>query len=348
MCASTCTPCHAKLRQSAVADCKINSRDFQNDEPYRVATSKFLAEGGDNYGIFTTSQRKMRFTGTYPLKADESVGKEWSISGLYLTELVPLKKHGETIDLSDWVTNHPSLNRPLWRLKIDRLDLGLKKIAIPPSPPDRAKESRIKSTTRGADSFAAHAILRLLRESSKMRWENSGTYRYDLTRIAAQGDLASLSTLETNIEFESVMDFHLTRSRAHHPFASLRFDQSQIHPTDLYASVGYSSIGKNNNTLRLGFLAKTDLVKSVTNSGFEMTARLRIPIANFYLDPQVRSRYLFSNSTTLADDERFSLELTEGIQVPLTQNIKLTPRLDVFVYLPHGHSVLCRNVAILG
>ncbi|HNR68923.1 MAG TPA: 5'-nucleotidase C-terminal domain-containing protein [bacterium] len=328
------------------ADWKINSRDFQNDEPYRVATSKFLAEGGDNYGIFTTSQRKMRFTGTYPLKADESVGKEWSISGLYLTELVPLKKHGETIDLSDWVTNHPSLNRPLWRLKIDRLDLGLKKIAIANHTRlTGAKESRIKSTTRGADSFAAHAILRLLRESSKMRWENSGTYRYDLTRIAAQGDLASLSTLETNIEFESVMDFHLTRSRAHNPFASLRFDTNhKFIQQDLYASVGYSSIGKNNNTLRLGFLAKTDLVKSVTNSGFEMTARLRIPIANFYLDPQVRSRYLFSNSTTLADDERFSFELTEGIQVPLTQNIKLTPRLDVFVYLPHGHSAYARNV----
>ncbi|MBN1542244.1 5'-nucleotidase C-terminal domain-containing protein [candidate division KSB1 bacterium] len=323
---------------------QIHGREIEDNARYRVVTSKFLAQGGDGYTLFADRPSCLRFIQGRRLSPNER-GEEQPINSLYLRGLSSARQQNEIVDLSQWVKEHPAVNRPLWRLQADRLDLGARKISIADNTAlVNAKESRIKASTRGSDAFTAHTVLRLIRESRGLRWENSALFRYDRTRIAADDGQSPLSTLETNVEFETVADL-LSPSRAHNPFIGLRYDTDhRFRQKDLYGTLGYSTIGQANNTLRLGVLAKADLLQEIVNIGIELTARFRLPLGGLDLDSRLRSRYLTGNGDALPEDERFSFDLTQGVQVPLTKNTRLFPRLDLFVYRPRGFKSFARNI----
>lgn len=314
----------------------IHNNPVKNNEIYRVATTNFLASGGDGYTQIFKNQNfiQSKFTGKRRLVADQK-GKQVLIKELLIRYLLARDDRPDFKNMEEWLAKTTCITRPLWRLNFDHIALGFKNISVNNNEGfTNASDSRVKASTKGALNLSASGEISLIRETKKVRWENSGLMKYDRTRINNGDQGGVLQTIETNIEFQSIADIYLLAlENKMNPFASMRFDtEHTFSQRILYSSLGFSYVGSNQHYLRLGMLGKHDLAEETFNVGLEVNTRYTFKIRSIMNDMRMRFRLLSSNQQSLPGEEEYSLEFKNGFQLKLQDNLLIRPQLEIFVY----------------
>ncbi len=314
----------------------IHNNPVKNDEIYRVATTNFLASGGDGYTNILKSRNAIesRFSGKRRLVGDPA-GKQVPIKELIIRYLLSREDRPDFKNLGEWLRSTTCVTRPLWRLNFDHIALGFKNISVNNNEGfAHASDSRVRASTKGALNLSASGEISLVRETPQIRWENSGLMKYDRTRINNGDHGGVLQTIETNIEFQSIADIYLLAlENKANPFASVRFDtEHTFSQRILYSSLGFSYVGSSQNYMRFGMLGKHDLADDNFNFGLEINTRYMLKIRSVMNDMRLRFRLLSSNQESLPGEEHYSLEFKNGFQLRLQDNLQIRPQLEIFIY----------------
>jgi 2',3'-cyclic-nucleotide 2'-phosphodiesterase (5'-nucleotidase family) len=315
----------------------VHGKPVEPDQVYSVVTTEFLANGGDGYGDGFKHQyfTKSRFTGDLRIVSSDRGEPVW-INDLIIEYLTSGQEKPDLDRFEQWLLTLPYLQRPLWILNIDRLDFGMKTNNVYQNERyPKSVDSRIRPDAKNSFSLLLYNLTTLVRETQSSRWQNQLLYRYDRTRIRNEkNDQSPLQTIETNLELESIYDFyHYNRGTRVNPFASLRFDTDhRFEQQDLFGTMGIASIREKTYRMRFGLIGNYDLRTDQWNGGLEFNGQHRLSWSLFKNDLRLRLRYLTSGQQPSVGDEQFSIDLSNGLEIDLTANLKMLPRLDLFIF----------------
>ncbi len=180
---------------------KVNGRPLYPDDPYRVATTGFLAAGGDNYPqLEALDGMEVPTAGGRPAEVRETV-------------VMPRLEEAA----------RPFVNleeKPLWRYSVDRVRVSLDAVSTSRDASyDEASDSRARA--RDSGSLLFDVWLWADREMPRWTWENDLLARFGL--IDAEG--REPSELDDDLQIDSAALFtSWGLLGGAHPFVNLKLD----------------------------------------------------------------------------------------------------------------------------
>lgn len=331
---------------STVREVLIHGKPPQDNEVYAVVTTHFLASGGDGYPEFLGgTHRRSRFRGDTRIVAGSSPQHQPVDINSLLVRFYRSEERPEFSALDDWFSSNPFLNRALWLVNLNNIDIAFRSVTVRNNENfNDVKDSRVNAATADLFSYALGGDVSLVRQTRDTRWENSLLLKNARTRIGN----GKLEESDDNLELESILDAYDLSSKLGLPrganlFSSLRFD-SELTPTqnqsgedntrqqDFYLTAGFSYRGKKLKEARLGFFGKYNLVDESLDSGIELNSKFREQLGTLSYQGALRLRYLISNRNPVSGDEWGSLDLSNGLEIAITGSLRLRPELDLFVF----------------
>ena len=325
----------------------VHSKDLLDEEEYAVVTNQFLSTGADGYDEFRERRFiKSRFKGGLRIVSDRQ-GREILVNELFLKFLVA----DSTRDLRDTAARFARdryLNKPLWRLVIQQIDLGMSNKRVQTSEAYQfSPESRINEQLSGSHTYNLQMNVGITRESRNIQWQNALWAVYSNTTVKPK-DSEPLTAQESNLEWTQLADFaNLTRPRLLNPFASLRFDSDvDFNQRDLFTSLGMKVGTSGDAELRIAAISKWNAITRSTSNGLEMNGAYNKELLGISNEGWLRMRFLSGKDDAMPEQERYSVEWRNSFKIPISENMSFIPQLELFYYKGQEVPDVARNVQI--
>ena len=325
-----------------------HGKSLVDDQIYAVATTLFLADGGDGYtGFLQGTHRRVQFAGkTRLLASDEAEARRVPLTDLLIYSI----QEGLHPDYGDpentaFYSRSSFLNRPLLQMRFENIDLSFKSVRVGNNEGfTNANDSRVSENTENATNIATSGYFGLVRFQPNIRWENGLLFRYGFQKIGN----ADTQESDDRLEYQSTLDwqdpFQIGKwDRAPlNLYTSLRFDTEFTRDSeaeadlprrkDLYLYAGISSFGKNDREIRLALFAKNDFSNQDRDAGIELNLKYFKDFKWFGHGSLLRGRYLIKQSGNKPGDERALIDYTGYLDFQIARFLSLKPQINAFVY----------------
>lgn len=319
---------------------------LQDNEIYAVATTQYLAEGGDGYDEFRKgTHRRWQFTGrTRLLSAASPDAQPVSFSDLLIRFLLA-GIHPDFNNANPFFQEDQFINKPLLLMTFQNIDFSFKSVRVDNNEAfSRANDRRVSASTQDATNIATAGYLALIRRTGPTRWENGALFRYGFQQLGN----SDLQESDDRLELQTILDWdnpfgRKSKSGKLNLYSSVRFDtefsrgetaEGQALPRrkDGYFYFGISNFGKQNREIRLAFFAKNNFNTTEGDAGFELNAKYFKSFRSFRHGSVLRARYLFQQPDRNPGDEQALIDYTGYLEFNLIEFINLKPQVNAFVF----------------